>query len=105
MSPAGAFGLLRLKAQLLPVGLAVLVDEPDLRLGGVCEQRLRVRGGRVAGLLVVLAPAAWGSVGAELVVRGGEGHHDVSVQNAQSHACHRVFEVVLRGQAVVQAAV
>lgn len=35
-------------------------------------------------------------------VRGGEGLHNLPVQDAEGHAGHRVLEVVLGGQAVVQ---
>lgn len=93
---AGPLALLMLRfgAELVPVGLAVLVDQSDLRWEGRGGGgRLRVRT-RLAsfGLLV-------------LVVLSGERQDDVSVQDAQRHASHRVLEVVLRGEAVVEAGV
>lgn len=78
--PAGAFG--RFGAQLVPVGLAVLVDEADLGLGWGRRWR------RV--LLLLGGPVGW-----------GECLHDLPVQDAQWHTSHRVFEPVLRGNAVV----
>lgn len=93
---AGPLALLMLRfgAELVPVGLAVLVDQSDLRREGHGgRRRLRERTRLVSfGLLV-------------LVVLSGEGQDDVSVQDAQRHASHRVFEVVLRGEAVVEAGV
>ena len=85
--PAGAFH--RFGVQLLPVGLAVLVDETDLGLGW----------GRGWGRGRVLLLLLRGPVG------GGEGLHDLPVQDAQGHTSHRVLEPVLRGNAVVHAPV
>lgn len=93
---AGPLALLMLRfgAELVPVGLAVLVDQSDLRREGRGGRgRLRERTRLVSfGLLVLL-------------VLSGEGQDDVSVQDAQRHASHGVFEVVLRGEAVVEAGV
>ena len=91
---AGALALLLLLGtQLFPVGLAVLVDQSDLgRERGGDEGRLRV-GARLPGLGLLV-----------LVLRG-ESQDDVPVQDAQRHAGHGVFEVVLGGEAVVEAGV
>lgn len=94
---AGALALLVLRfgAELVPVGLAVLVDQSNLgRDGRGGRGRLRVRPRlRSFGLLLLL------------LVLSGESQDDVSIQDAQRHARHRVFEVVLRGEAVVEARV
>lgn len=93
---AGPLALLMLRfgAELVPVGLAVLVDQSNLRREGRGGHgRLRVRTRRASlGLLV-------------LVVLSGQSQDDVSVQDAQRHASHGVFEVVLRGEAVIEASV
>lgn len=96
VSAAGPLALLMLRfgAELVPVGLAVLVDQPDLRWegrGGHGRRRVRARL-LSFGLFV-------------LFVSGGESQDDVSIQDAQRHAGHRVFEVVLRGEAVVESCV
>ena len=92
---AGAFALLLLLlllfgAELFPVRLTVLVDQSYLRR--------EWRGGD-GGLHVRPRLAGFGLL---LLVLISEGQHDVSVEDAQRHAGHRVFEVVLGGEAVVQ---
>lgn len=86
--------MLRFGAELVPVGLAVLVDQSNLRWEGRGGHgRLRVRTRLVSfGLFV-------------LVVLSGESQDDVSIQDAQRHTSHSVFEVVLRGEAVIEASV
>lgn len=95
MPAAGAFALLLLLlllfgAELFPVRLAVLVNQSYLRREG--------RGGD-GGLHVRSRLPSFGLL---LLVLIGEGQHDVSVEDAQRHAGHRVFEVVLGGEAVVE---
>lgn len=91
--PAGAFGG-QVEVELLPVGLTVLVDEADLRLGGELRWQSLRRGRWVRVVMGVLVLRG--------AVRGGEGLHNLPVQDAEGHAGHRVLEVVLGGQAVVQ---
>lgn len=93
---AGPLALLMLRfgAELVPVGLAVLVDQSDLRWegrGGHGGVRVRTR---LVGFGLLL-----------LLVLSGESQDDVSVQDAERHAGHGVFEVVLRGEAVIEASV
>lgn len=99
MSAAGAFGG-QVGVELLPVGLTVLVDEADLRLGrelrGEHVRRGRRRRGVVAMVVRILRLLVRGRV------RGSEGLYYLPVQDAEGHPSHGVFEVVLRGQAVVQ---
>lgn len=96
VSAAGPLALLMLRfgAELVPVGLAVLVNQSDLRWEGRGGHgRLRVRARLVSvGLLV-------------LFVSSGESQDDVSIQDAQRHTGHGVFEVVLSGEAVVESCV
>lgn len=85
--------LLLFGAELLPVGLAVLVDQSDLRWErGGDQGGLWVRSGVVRLWLLVF-------------VLISQGQNNVSVQDAQRHADHGVFEVVFSGQAVVEACV
>lgn len=86
--------MLRFGAELVPVGLAVLVDQSDLRREG--------RGGH-GGVRVRARPVSFGLL--VLFVSSGESQDDVSIQDAQRHTGHGVFEVVLRGEAVVEARV
>ncbi|TNN74821.1 Wiskott-Aldrich syndrome protein [Liparis tanakae] len=87
--PLALLLLLLFGIELLPVRLAVLVNQSDLgREGGGAEGRLLARARLESfGLVVVLS---------------GERQDDVSVQDAQRHAGHRVLEVVLGGEAVVE---
>lgn len=96
MSAAGPLALLMLRfgAELVPVGLAVLVHQSDLGWEG--------RGGR-RGAHVRARLVGFGLF--VLFVASGESQDDVSVQDAQRHASHGVFEVVLGGEAVVEAGV
>lgn len=91
MPAAGALALLLLfGTELFPVGLAVLVNQSDLgREGRGDEGRLRVMS-RLASLWLLV------------LILSGESQNDVSVQDAQRHAGHGVFEVVLSGEAVVE---
>lgn len=87
---AGAFTLLLFGAELLPVGLAVLVNQSDLWWEWRGDEgRLRVRSRLPFFGLFVL-------------VLSGQSQDDVPVQDAQRHAGHRVFKVVLGGEAVVE---
>lgn len=97
MPAVSALGLVR----LLPVGLAVLVDERHLGLW-VClawwGQGLRWGWRRRwVMLLVVLVMALriWGAVWSR------KGLHNLTVENTQGHTGQRVLEVVLCGLAVV----
>lgn len=75
---------------LVPVGLAVLVDQSDLRWEGCgADRRLRV-GPCLTGF--------WPLV----LILSGERQNNVPIQNAQSHAGHGVLEVVLGGETVVE---
>lgn len=89
---AGSLALLMLRfgAELVPVGLAVLVDQSNLRWEG--------RGGRGRPSVAILGLFV-------LFVWRRESQDDVSVQDAQRHASHGVLEVVLRGEAVIEACV
>lgn len=92
---AGSFTLLMLwfGADLLPVGLAVLVNQSNLRWEGCGgDRRLHVRSRLASFGLVVL-------------VLSGQSQDDVSIQDAQRHTGHRVLEVVFGGKAVVQSCV
>lgn len=93
---AGPLALLMLRfgAELVPVGLAVLVDQSNLRWEG--------RGGR-GRLCVRTRLVSFGLF--VLFILSGESQDDVSIQDAQRHASHGVFEVVLRGEAVIEAGV
>lgn len=127
VSPTGALGLLRpatsatattacvaSSGTLLPVGLAVLVYETYLRLRGQLEWARLVWGRQRWGLplllqlmvvLVVVGVVAvvwWGLV---RNVGSSQGLHNLAVQNAEGDAGNRVLEVVLSGQAVVEAGV
>lgn len=93
MPPVGAF-CGKVGAELLPVGLTVLVDEADLRLGGELRWQSLRRGRWVRVVMGVLVLRGG--------IQGGEGLHYLPVQDAEGHAGHRVLEVVLGGQAVVQ---
>lgn len=91
--PLALLLLLRLGAELLSVRLAVLVDQSDL-------WRERRRAGRCLSVRSRLP-----RFGLLVLVLGRQSQNYVSVQDAQRHAGHRVFEVVLRGEALVQAGV
>lgn len=86
--------MLRFGAELVPVGLAVLVNQSDLRWEGPGgHRRLQVQVRLVSfGLFVLFVPS-------------GESQDDVSIQDAQRHTSHGVFEVVLGGEAVVESCV
>lgn len=101
MPAVSALGLVR----LLPVGLAVLVDERYLRLwvhlgrwghglGWGWRRRWVV-------LLVVLVMA----LGICRAVWSRQGLHNLAVKDAQCDTGHGVLEIVLCGQAVVEAGV
>lgn len=96
VSAAGPLALLMLRfgAELVPVGLAVLVNQSDLRWEGPGgHRRLQVQVRLVSfGLFVLFVPS-------------GESQDDVSIQDAQRHTSHGVFEVVLGGEAVVESCV
>lgn len=82
--------LLLFGVDLVPVGLAVLVDQSDLRWEGCgADGRLRV------------SPCLAGFWPLVLVL-SGERQNDVSIQDAQSHTGHGVLEVVLGGETVVE---
>ena len=92
MLPVGAF-CGKVGVELLPVGLTVLVDEAELRLGGELQWQ-SLRQGRWVVVMEVLV--------LQRGIQGGEGLHYLPVQDAEGHADHRVLEVILSGQAVVQ---
>lgn len=100
MPPVGAF-CGKVGAELLPVGLTVLVDEADLRLGGELRGQV-VRRGWWRRRVVVGVSVVMGVLVLRGGIQGGEGLHYLPVQDAEGHAGHRVLEVVLGGQAVVQ---
>lgn len=94
MSAAGSLALLlllRLGAQLLPVRLAVLVDQSDLR-------RERRRAGRRVSERPRLTRLGF-------LILVSQGQNYVSVQDPQRHAGHGVFEVVLCGHTLIKAGV
>lgn len=127
VSPIGAFGLLcpatsaattstagiASPGTLLPVGLAVLVYETHLWLRGQLGRARLGWGRRRWGLPLLVLLMVLVVVGAVAMVRwglvrdvgGGQGLHDLAVQDAERDTGDRVFEVVFSGQAVVEAGV
>lgn len=105
VSAVGAFGFVGLAgALLLPVGLAVLVDEAHLGLRGELLEGWRRgmrRGWRRGAMMVVLVV----TFRLHRAVRGGQGLHDLAVQDPQGHSGYGVFEVVLGGEAVIETSV
>ncbi len=83
-------------AQLLPVGLAVLLNQTYFRL----QQE---RWGRSFGVLLMVFMMAPRCL--FLLIRGGEGYSNVPVQDAQGNTSQCVFEVIFCGQAMVEACV
>lgn len=82
--------------QLLPVGLAVLLNQTHLRLQ---QERW---GRRCRVLLINFVTAPWCLF---LFIGGGEGYSDVPVQDAQGDTSQRMFEVIFCRQAMVEACV
>lgn len=101
-----AFGFVWWALYLLPVGLAVLVDETHFRLRVELERRWIGLRGRGWGQKVVMG---MGMVAAVLWfyrdVRLSQRLHNLPVQDPQGDARHGVFEVVLGCQAVIKAGI